>query len=186
MVFAKACKYYSDRKVISKIKAKLELNPEGRQTVFVFVHVGALHKIWKSYPWRILIGFILQRYYWVLLIIVGTRKEVMKSLFFLETRVIANNRRWTDELIISRVIIMAEVLSRRRKSSRAGDASNKLETEALSSFDYRDTSAIVLTAEENAILEASKEYAVSAGNLVRVLTTHLGNDRSSWGKDPNY
>ena len=104
-------------------------------------------------------------------------------LFFLKH---ASSPTTGDELIISRVIIMAEVLSRRRKSSRAGDASNKLETEALSSFDYRDTSAIVLTAAENAILQASKEYAVSAGNLVRVLTTNLGNDRSSWGKDPKF
>ena len=64
MVFAKECKFYSDRKVISKIKAKLKLNPEGRQTVFVFVHVGALHTIWIIYHWKILIGFIQQRYYW--------------------------------------------------------------------------------------------------------------------------
>ena len=81
---------------------------------------------------------------------------------------------------------MAEVLPRRRQSLRARDASNKQETEASSSFDYRDTAAIVLTEEENAILEASKEYAVSAGNLVRVLTTHLGKDRSSWGNDPKF
>ena len=33
---------------------------------------------------------------------------------------------------------------------------------------------------------ALKEYAVSAGNLVRVLTTNLGNDRSRWGKDPKF
>ena len=44
----------------------------------------------------------------------------------------------------------------------AGDASNKQETEVStsSSFDYRDTAAIVLTAEEIVIFEASKEYAV--------------------------
>ena len=88
------------------------------------------------------------------MIIVGPRKEVMTSLFFFLKH--ASSPTTGDELIISRVIIMAEVLSRRRKSSRAGDASNKLETEALSSFDYRDTSAIVLTAEENAILDSIK------------------------------
>ena len=81
---------------------------------------------------------------------------------------------------------MAEGLPLRRQSLRARDASNKQETEASSSFDYRDTAAIVLTEEEKAILEASKEYAVSAGNLVRVLTTHLGKDRSSWGNDPKF
>ena len=67
---------------------------------------------------------------------------------------------------------MAEVIRSRRNSSRAEDASNKLETEASSSFDYRDPAAIVLTAEESAILEASKDYAVSAGNLVRAFTTN--------------
>jgi hypothetical protein len=46
--------------------------------------------------------------------------------FFFNTRQSSPTTR--VELIISRVIIMAEVLSRRRKSSRAGDASNKLET----------------------------------------------------------
>jgi hypothetical protein len=104
--------------------------------------------------------------------------------FFFNTRQSSPTTR--VELIISRVIIMAELISRRRQSLRAGGEPNKQETEALSSFDCRDTSAIVLTAAENAILEASKEYAVSAGNLVRVLTTHLGNDRSSWSKDSKF
>jgi hypothetical protein len=69
---------------------------------------------------------------------------------------------------------------------RSGGDSNKLVTDASSSFDYRDPAAIVLTAEENSILQASKDYAVSAGNLVRAFTTHLGNDRSQWGKHPNF
>jgi archaellum biogenesis protein FlaJ (TadC family) len=78
MVFVKACKCYSDRKVISKIKAKLKLNPEGRQTVFVFEHVGSLHTIWIFYHWSILIGSFING-------ITGNRrdpKKVIYSLFF--------------------------------------------------------------------------------------------------------
>jgi hypothetical protein len=57
---------------------------------------------------------------------------------------------------------MAENLPSRRQSLSAGDASNKQETEVsiTFSFDFRDTAAMVLTAEENVIFEASKEYAV--------------------------
>jgi hypothetical protein len=35
-------------------------------------------------------------------------------------------------------------------------------------------------------LEASKDYANSAGNLVRAFTTNLGKDRSQWSKHPNF
>ena len=100
----------------------------------------------------------------------------MNSLFFFWKH--ASSPTTGDELIISRVIIMAEVIRSRRNSSRAEYASNKLETEASSSFDYRDTAAIVLTVEETAILEASKDYADSAGNLVHAFTTNIGKDRS--------
>ena len=54
----------------------------------------------------------------------------------------------------------------------------------LSSFNSRDTSKIVLDADESNLLHALKEYSDSASKVLEVIKHTLGTDCSKWSKHP--